>query len=513
MASETRIAIPIVSPRPPLERQIDAARAAGADMVELRVDLIGDIAAVEDVLRAAHVLPIILTVRPESQGGHWTANEAERLKLIERLGRLGPEFIDIELAVWKRSAEARRMAGELCGESGGSRLIVSHHDFETTPDDLGGIFDELAQTPADVIKAVFTARETTDTWRVLEQLRRLARERDVIALAMGEAGIASRVLARKLGGFLTFASLAAGGESAAGQPTIAALRERYGWNTIGRSTRVYGVVGWPVTHSRSPRVHNAAMRAGGVDGVYVPMPVAPDYQAFAAFMDLVARHDWLDVSGLSITLPHKENALRWLRARDGEVDPLAERIGAVNTLTPTGHGRWRGDNTDASGAIAALEAGGTSLDGRRVAILGAGGVARAVAVALSQRGCDVTIFGRTRARAERLAQELRCGVADWAERGECAADILINCTPVGLWPDIDDSPMPRGVLRPEQVVLDTIYNPAETRLLRDAAARGCRVSLGTEMFVSQAAGQYLIWHCDPPARDVMAEAMSAARTV
>ncbi len=263
MASETRIAAPIVSPRPPLERQIEAARAAGADMVELRVDLIGDAAAVEDVLRASRGLPIILTVRPGSEGGKWTADQAARLKLIERLSRLRPEFIDIELATWKRSVEARRIAGRACGESGGSRLIVSHHDMESTPDDLGSVFDELAQTPAYVIKAVFTAHDTTDALRVLEQLQRLAQERDVIALAVGEAGLVSRVLARKLGGFLTFASFASGHESAPGQPTIGTLRERYGWNAIGRSTRVYGVVGWPVTHSRSPQVHNAAMRAGG----------------------------------------------------------------------------------------------------------------------------------------------------------------------------------------------------------------------------------------------------------
>ena len=158
-----------------------------------------------------------------------------------------------------------------------------------------------------------------------------------------------------------------------------------------------------------------------------------------------------------------------------------------------------------------LEAGGISLNGRRVAILGAGGVARAVAVALSERGCDVTVFGRTRSRVEKLAQELRCSAADWADREQCGGEILINCTPVGMWPDIDDSPMPRGALGPEQTVLDTIYHPAETRLLRDAAAQGCRVAQGTEMFVSQAVGQYRIWHSEPPARDVMAAAMRPAR--
>lgn len=509
MDLETKIAVPIVSSEPTLARQVDAARAAGADMVELRVDLIGEPAAAEALLRGPRVMPVILTVRPRAEGGGWTQGEAQRLHLIERLGRLQPGFIDLELSAWRSSREAARIARDLCGESGGNRLIISHHDFESTPTQLGRIFDQLADTPAEIIKAAFTARDSSDTLRVLDQLQRRAPRRKVIALAMGEAGLASRVLARKLGAFLTYAPLSSQSRSAPGQPTLDVLRSRFRWERIQRSTRVFGVVGWPLTHSRGPDIHNAAMESAGVDGVYLPMPLETGYDAFADFMDLAAKHDRLGIAGLSVTLPHKQNAVRWLRAHAEELDPLAERIGAVNTLTLTTAGRWRGDNTDASGAISALSGviGHADFSGRRAAILGAGGVARAVAFALSQRGCNLTIYNRSMPRGEALAQELRCEAKKWNDRKDQDAEILINCTPVGMWPQSHASPMPPQALRSGQIVFDTVYNPAQTRLLQAAAARGCRVVRGTEMFIAQAAAQFYIWHGMPPDRDIMRAAL------
>lgn len=506
---ETKIAVPIVSSEPPLARQVEAARAAGADMVELRVDLIGDAAAAEALLRGPRVMPVILTVRPRSEGGGWTAGETERLQLIERLGRLQPGFIDLELSAWRSSREAVRIARELCGKSGGNRLIISHHDFESTPRPLDGIFDELAATPAEVIKAAFTARDSSDTLRVLDQLQRRAPRRNVIALAMGEAGLASRVLARKLGAFLTYAPLSCETRSARGQTTLDVLRTRFRWDRIQRSTRVFGVVGWPVTHSRGPDIHNAAMAAAGVNGVYLLMPVQPGYEAFAEFMDLAAKHDRLDIAGLSVTLPHKQNALRWLQARGEQVQPLAERIGAVNTVTLSTGGRWRGDNTDASGAISALSGviGDVALSDRRVAILGAGGVARAVAFALSERGCELTIYNRSASRGEALAHELRGAAKEWNDRKDQDAEILVNCTQVGMSPQTDASPMPPQALRSGQIVFDTVYNPPETRLLEDAALRGCRVVRGTDMFISQAAAQYHLWHGMHAERDIMRSAL------
>ncbi|MCK4340222.1 MAG: shikimate dehydrogenase [Phycisphaerae bacterium] len=507
---------------PPLGEQVRAAQAAGADLVELRVDRIGDVAGVEALLKGPRLLPLILTVRSGEEGGGrkeegplFSRDEAERVALIERLGLLRPGYIDVEYATWQRSANVRQKIERVCetgesraAEAGGSTaasaarraknlLILSHHDFSGTPDDLDSLFDRLSQTSAEVIKAVFTARDATDACRVLAQLRRRGGARKLIALAMGEAGLPTRILARKCGAYLTFATLRSGDESAPGQPTIPELRDLYRWERIGPDTRVYGVVGWPVSHSLGPQIHNAALAAADSDGVYVRLPVCPGYADFAAFMDCVTQEAALDIVGLSVTLPHKEHALCWLDQRGHHVSPSARRCGAVNTLTRRRDGSWMGENTDAGGALAALQAAwrGGEIPWRdlEVAILGAGGVARAVATALREQDCEVTIYNRTAERAETLARELRCAWKPWEERDQYTARILINCTALGLWPAVDETPLPAEALRPETLVFDTIYRPARTRLLRAAQERGCQVVSGSEMFIRQAAAQFESW--------------------
>jgi 3-dehydroquinate dehydratase/shikimate dehydrogenase len=182
----------------------------------------------------------------------------------------------------------------------------------------------------------------------------------------------------------------------------------------------------------------------------------------------------------------------------------------VNTLVPRGDGTWEGENTDALGAVTALENAarlpGGRLRGQHAAILGAGGVARAVIAALQERGCTVTIYNRTPERAMALAQELRCAWGPWETRATLDCDILINCTAVGLWPAVDESPLPEAALRPEMIVFDTIYRPASTRLLQLAHARGCETVSGVDMFVAQAAAQFERWH----ARAAPISAMKAA---
>jgi 3-dehydroquinate dehydratase/shikimate dehydrogenase len=390
-------------------------------------------------------------------------------------------------------------------------LILSHHDLNGTPANLDAVFDALAATPAAVIKCVFTARDATDSCRVLEQLRLRGDKRPMIALAMGEVGLMTRVLARRFSAFLTFASCEAGLPSAPGQPTIAELRECYHWDQIDADTRVYGVIGWPVTHSRSPHIHNAAMRADRMNAVYVPVPVAPTYEDLAAFLDYVVAHPRLEFRGFSVTIPHKEHTLRWIEQRGADATALARRCGAVNTLARSGD-RWVGDNTDAPAMLDALATvpglSREELSGRRIAILGAGGAARAAAVALRDGECDVTLLNRTDARAQALAATIGCEAQPWSERirGDC--DILINCTSAGMSPRSEETPFPAEALRPEMIVFDTVYNPVETRLLREARAAGCRTISGIEMFVAQAAAQYRRWHRTEASREIMRAALS-----
>ncbi len=514
----TAIAVPITSADAPLREQVDRARRAGAQIVELRVDCIGDVAAVEALLREEHPLPYILTIRAASEGGQWDGDDAERVALYERLALLMPGYVDVEFETWRRSANLRQKIGLIAGagttggpaeDAPGGRprnaLILSQHDWHSTPAPLAPLFDALCEAPGAAAKLVFRAADARDALRVLVELCRCRGRKPLIALCLGEAGLATRVLARKFGALLTFAALRAGAESAPGQPTIAELRETYRWDALSARTDVYGVVGWPVAHSRSPLIHNAGMAALGICGAYVPLPVAPDAAAFDDFLRIVCEHPELGIRGLSVTIPHKQHALRWLEQRGAEISPAARRCGAVNTLTHTERG-WSGANTDGTAFVRALRDTLDLSDVRSAAVLGAGGAARAIAAALIDAGVGVTLFNRTSARGADLARELGCAAEAWSRRGETSADLLVNATSAGMWPDAGESPFPADRLHRGMIVAETVYRPRRTRLLESAAGAGCRTIDGEEMFLAQAAEQFTLWH----GRPAPAEAFRAA---
>jgi len=254
----------------------------------------------------------------------------------------------------------------------------------------------------------------------------------------------------------------------------------------------------------SPAIHNAAFAAAAVDAVYVPLLIQPGANNFNRFMDAVLIRPWLDWRGLSVTIPHKENALAYV-GRDN-CDELAGRIGAVNTITIAPDGSLRGDNTDYAAAIdslcSAMEIAREQLADRTVAVLGAGGAARAITAALSHYRARVTIYNRTVARGRRLADEFSCAAAGRDELASLDAEIIINCTPLGMHPGVDACPLdaiPPGT----RVVFDTIYNPMQTRLLELARDAGCVRVAGVDMFVNQAVAQYQLWTDTPAPREVM----------
>lgn len=511
----TQIAVPLVSPEPPIPEQLTQVQAAGANLVELRVDLIADEDAVRAALAAPRTLPLILTVRSQAEGGAWDGDDAQRVALIESLGLQLPGYVDVELATWERSANLRQKVGLVCdrldapstpGARRKNQLILSLHDLTGTPDDLSAVFDRLEAAPAHVLKAVFTPRDVRDALRVLEQLALRARRRSWIALAMGDAGLITRVLAAKFNALLTFAAQHAAAASAPGQMPLELLLEQYRFRSISAATRVYGVVGWPTAHSLSPLLHNRWMRQAGIDGVYLPLPVSPSYEAFADLMQTVQRFAQLDLHGLSVTIPHKEHALRWLREHGAAISPAAQSAGAVNTLLREAGGAWRGDNTDGAGALHALHAAGCgTLAQRRVLVLGAGGAARGVAAALIAAGAQVTIVNRSADRAADLGAALNCTAGAWEQRAALPADIVINCTSVGMSPEVDQTPLPAAGLRRRPLVLDTVYRPRVTRLLREAQAAGCPIVSGVDMFLAQAALQFQLWHgASPPPGDAAA---------
>jgi len=532
----TLVCVPIVvEDLAPALEDAERARLAGADMVEWRVDSCfhgeGDDDGIALCLRlcAEAPLPCIVTCRDASEGGAYDGDDAAKISLYERLGTSEhpPAYLDLELSLWRRSANLRQKAllgvqhpGQM-RSSVTTRLILSHHDFEGRPRDLSRIIGEMrAVEAARVLKIAWRARSLRDNLEAFDLLSE--RDRPTIALCMGEFGLMSRVLAPKFGGFLTFASLRADGATAPGQPTVEELLGMYRFRAVHKATGVYGVIGWPVGHSLSPLVHNAGFEAAGHDGVYVPLPVAAGWEPLKATLHALADAAGLDFRGASVTIPHKEGVMRFCAETPGwSPDEEAMRIGAANTLVRDGD-QWDALNTDAPAIVGCLHDTLGSLRGKRVLVLGAGGAARAAAAGLAGAGARVRIAARTAVRAEAIRDDLEelaaleggaVSVCAWEDRAGEACDAVVHCTPLGMrggpGPDLSplndeqleaiggsgrgtgpERPVPR---RPPLVVFDTVYNPVETPLLRAAASRGMRTIDGVSMFVRQAAGQFRAW--------------------
>jgi len=273
--------------------------------------------------------------------------------------------------------------------------------------------------------------------------------------------------------------------------------------TVSGITRVTGVFGCPVGHSQSPAMHNAAFAQMGLDFVYVPFDVHPD-NLKAAVTGIRA----LNMVGVNVTIPHKERVIPFL----DWVSDEALQIQSVNTIHLV-DGKLRGYSTDGEGFIRALEASGKSPSGSKSVILGAGGSARAAAAALTLHGAEVAVANRTFSRALELAETLAVRPialdSDDAREAILNADLLVNCTSVGMYPKTDDQPIPSEWLHKGLFVFDTIYNPLETRLLAAANSAGCRTANGVKMLVFQGAISFTIWTgLDPPA-EVMEKAVLA----
>ncbi len=509
----TRLIVPVTAPTFEQARtDLLRARGAGADMVELRLDRMDALhrADFEALRSAAEGLPLLCTPRSPAEGGAWDVDDGHRLERVAEL-RGCADWWDLELATWDRCVaklpeDVREVVGRLWGE-GGASLILSAHDFRQRPHDLCRLVERMNEiAECGVAKIVFQARHISECFELFDLMR--SNPKPVIAIAMGEAGVITRILAKKFGAFGTFAALERGRESAPGQVMIDDMKGLYRWDAIAADTDVYGVIGNPIGHSMSPAIFNAAFEQCGVNAVYVPLLVEPAYDYFEDFLRQAMVRPWFGLRGCSVTIPHKANALRFVREDGGFIEPLAERIGAVNTLTFDA-GRVSAHNTDYAGALDAL-AGALGcergdLRGTEAAVLGAGGASRAVVAGLRDCGCRVTIYNRTAERAKQLADEFGCTAAPNEERVRSGTRIVVNCTSIGMHPNPAETPLPADRLRAEMTVFDTVYNPIETRLLREARQVGCRTVDGVAMFANQAAAQYERWTGRPAPRELMRE--------
>lgn len=529
-----------------------AAKDAGADIVELRIDSYfpGSEGDSEDRLRIESLrgliaecpLPVILTCRSAEEGGDYDGDEVDRVSLLEKLCvnvEHPPAYLDFELAAYQRSANIRQKIN-LCVDHPKqqrdvrTRLILSMHDFDQRPSDLmRRLADAWAEPAASVVKFAYRCRSIRDNLEIFEILRDAPKP--TIGLGMGEFGLMSRVLAPKFNGFLTFASLRDSAATAPGQPTISDLLGMYRIRSITRDTRVYGVIGWPVTQSMSPLIHNAGFEARGWDGVYLPMPVAGDsndseasFTSFKATLESMVPAEWPGlIHGLSVTIPHKTAVVRYANSETFFRNDPDDMMSAANTIKyfwskfSSDPGAWNAGwisddfdgaeyfNTDAL-AIRGLVEREFGTNKIRCAVFGAGGVARGAVAALAGEGHAVEIHARSHVKAINLAAEVEEELATSERRGlimpvsdgDPAArmcDIYINCTPVGMTggPDPEGLSIPvhdlAGKLPPETVFFDTVYNPIETPMLKAAREHGFRTIDGVEMFVRQAAAQFELW--------------------
>ncbi len=465
---------------------VEAIRRANreADMVELRLDYLVDFEFTNvEALRTFFneiKIPTIITCRALEEGGKQAIADEIRLSLLVEGAKRFADFCDIEAAHYEQAA---KLSPDI------AKLIVSHHNFEETPANLNEIYESLIRYPAAVHKIATRAKSVCDTlatFKLLEGANQSGQE--IIAIAMNEAGVITRLLGCLWGSYLTYGSLAKERGSAPGQVSCADLRSLYRLHQLTRDTSITGIIGNPVHHSASPAMHNRAFAALGLDFVYLPIEVADAPEFFQRFVHPASRElDW-NLRGFSVTIPHKVSVIPCL----DELDVFAEKIGAVNTVVLQ-DSRLIGYNTDVDGAMQPLEQ-VCALRDQHCAVIGAGGSARAVIYGLLERGARVTVYVRDVERAHTLTENFALELLPLAALAASNAEILINTTPAGMRGHSEgETVVPQSALNNCQVVYDLVYTPLETRLLKEAREAGRLTISGLDMLVAQACLQFQLW--------------------
>jgi 3-dehydroquinate dehydratase / shikimate dehydrogenase len=442
--------------------------------VELRLDWLANDrerhAALDWLKRSSpkHAV-FIATCRRRVGGGEFTGGIAEELFWLAKAKETGCVWCDLEMETLR---ELRPKL--LSGYQLPPKVMLSIHDFRRTPSFSRGLkMPGVAGLAA--LKVAAMAHTLPDPLRLLKQARG---RRDVVVAPMGEVGLPGRILALREGSAVTYAPVAAA--TAPGQVSLSDLLSLYRADELTGKTRVYGVIGDPVGHSLSPLLHNTGYVAAKKDAVYLPFLV----EDLREFVKVLPEYG---VKGFSVTIPHKQKIFRFL----DECEALAERIGAVNTVTVRGNGKLAGSNTDYVAVLRALE-GKMKLEGSRVVLFGAGGAARAAAFALAKAGAEVLVCARREKAAKELALAVYGGVLRRTALRKEKFDALVNCTPVGMHPHAASSPLAAAELNCS-LVFDLIYRPLKTKLLRLAAARRIKTVSGVEMFLAQGVAQWELW--------------------
>jgi 3-dehydroquinate dehydratase/shikimate dehydrogenase len=470
----------------------------GVKLVELRLDYIGRAVNLTRLL-SNRPTPVVIAIRRREDGGRWMGTESDRQMMLRAAVVSGAEYVDFEADI----------AGSI-PRYGNTKRIVSYHNFSETPDNLEDLHAAMAAEDADIVKIATMANSFADNVRMIELVK--SSKIPTIGICMGDIGTPTRILAGRFGSPFTYATYSAEKALAPGQLNYKQMHDLYRYDEITPETELFGVVADPVAHSHSPLIHNRAMQAADVNGRYLPFRVAKD--DLNSFIEACPK---LGIHGISITIPHKEAALDYCT----QAEASASGIGAINTMI-FDKGDRLGYNTDYRAAMDCITevykvAGqpARGLQGLRVLILGAGGVSRAVAWGLKQRGAEITIASRGFERSSVLATELSCRAIEWEDRHSGNPQLLVNGSPVGMHPNVDSTPFDRDMLNQFMVVFDTVYNPENTLLVKQAREARARVITGVDMFVRQAAYQYKLFTGRDASvtlmRDAIKEATSPVR--
>jgi 3-dehydroquinate dehydratase/shikimate dehydrogenase len=430
-----------------------------ADLVELRLDFIKNINE-RNLKKLLSNKKAIVTDRKK------------RLNLIRKAIELKVDFVDMDISIGEKTIR------KIISEKKKTKVIVSFHNFKrTNKKEIIEKYKKIKKIKPDVIKIVTLANSINDNKVIFDLIKKS--DQKIIALCMGEKGEISRILSPLFGGFLTFGSLEKGKESAPGQITVDMLRNVYRINRLNKPG-VFGLVGNPVKHSKGIIIHNKRFRKLRLNKIYVNFLV-DDLKRFVKEYKAV-------VNGLSITIPFKREIIKHL----DRVDPIARKIGAVNTVIKK-NGKLIGYNTDLIGAIKAIER-RIKIKNKKILMIGAGGVARAIGYGIVQKKGKLVVLNRTMKKAKKLARELKCkggGLNRLKEQRNI--DIIINATLIGMFPDVNKTPIKKKILKKivnkRAVVFDSVYNPKKTKLLKESKRLGCNIIGGYDMFINQAEEQ------------------------
>ena len=495
-----RICVAVIGSTPTEMMQKAESLARENPFLEFRLDYLSRpgtvFPALQDFLHSHPYVTAIATCRRARSGGKFRGSVGAEMEVLSKAASLGCQLVDIEL-----ESAVRLKAPNLEKLREKAALILSYHDFRLTRR-LDETFARMRILPCDFIKIVSTATNLYDNVVMMKFLERTSDLRPVIGVCMGEQGIISRILGVRAGSQFTFAAATVGEETGAGQIAARTLRETYRLEQVDAATKVYGVAGDPVSHSLSPLMMNTAFRRESINAVYLHL----HSHTIKDLMNCVRQ---IPIHGFSVTMPYKESIIEQL----DNTDPMSERIGACNTVIRAQDGKLYGFNTDVFGVLRPLEQ-RLPLENARVLVIGAGGAARAAVFGLRERNAQVFITNRSSGPAEKLARQSKSKFVGRAALRKMEFEVIMNATPVGM----SEMPMKKADAPLNEKELNTrylmemVYSPSETRLVKMARAKGIHIISGIEMFVHQGARQFEIWTGKPAPFDEMYRSVAAAIT-